>query len=30
VRVRLRCAELLGLFKANADKLNFLWVVDFA
>jgi aspartyl-tRNA synthetase len=28
-RVRLRCAELLGLFKANADKLNFLWVVDF-
>ena len=25
-RVRLRCAELLGLFKANADKLNFLWV----
>ncbi|MEI8341725.1 MAG: aspartate--tRNA ligase [Verrucomicrobiota bacterium] len=28
-RVRLRCAELLGLFKANEDKLNFLWVVDF-
>lgn len=28
-RVRLRCAELLGLLKANADKLNFLWVVDF-
>jgi aspartyl-tRNA synthetase len=28
-RVRLRCAELLGLFKANAEKLNFLWVVDF-
>ena len=28
-RVRLRCAELLGLFKANAGKLNFLWVVDF-
>ncbi len=28
-RVRLRCAELLGLIKANADKLNFLWVVDF-
>jgi aspartyl-tRNA synthetase len=28
-RVRLRCAELLGLIKANADKLNLLWVVDF-
>ena len=28
-RVRLRCAELLGLLKANAHKLNFLWVVDF-
>jgi aspartyl-tRNA synthetase len=28
-RVRLRCADLLGLVKANADKLNFLWVVDF-
>jgi aspartyl-tRNA synthetase len=28
-RVRMRCAELLGLLKANADKLNFLWVVDF-
>jgi aspartyl-tRNA synthetase len=28
-RVRLRCADLLGLLKANADKLNFLWVVDF-
>ena len=28
-RVRMRCAELLGLIKANADKLNFLWVVDF-
>src|SRR5205085_956385 len=28
-RVRLRCAELLGLIKASADKLNFLWVVDF-
>jgi aspartyl-tRNA synthetase len=28
-RVRLRCAELLGLIKANTDKLNFLWVVDF-
>ena len=28
-RVRLRCADLLGLIKANADKLNFLWVVDF-
>ncbi len=28
-RVRLRCADLLGLIKANADQLNFLWVVDF-
>jgi aspartyl-tRNA synthetase len=28
-RVRLRCAELLGLYQAHADKLNFLWVVDF-
>ncbi len=28
-RVRLRCAELLGLLKATADQLNFLWVVDF-
>ncbi len=28
-RVRMRCAELLGLLKSNADKLNFLWVVDF-
>ncbi len=28
-RVRLRCADLLGLIKANASKLNFLWVVDF-
>jgi aspartyl-tRNA synthetase len=28
-RVRLRCAELLGLLKAAADQLNFLWVVDF-
>ena len=28
-RVRLRCAELLGLIEANAGKLNFLWVVDF-
>lgn len=28
-RVRLRCAELLGLIKAAADQLNFLWVVDF-
>ena len=28
-RVRMRCAELLGLLKANAAKLNFLWVVDF-
>lgn len=28
-RVRLRCAELLGLIKATADQLNFLWVVDF-
>ena len=27
-RVRLRCAELLGLM-ANSDALNFLWVVDF-
>jgi aspartyl-tRNA synthetase len=27
-RVRLRCAELLGL-TANSDALNFLWVVDF-
>jgi aspartyl-tRNA synthetase len=28
-RVRLRCAELLGLLSAAKDKLNFLWVVDF-
>jgi aspartyl-tRNA synthetase len=28
-RVRLRCAELLGLVKAAGDTLNFLWVVDF-
>jgi aspartyl-tRNA synthetase len=28
-RVRLRCAELLGLIKAAGDALNFLWVVDF-
>jgi aspartyl-tRNA synthetase len=28
-RVRLRCAELLGLIKAAADQLNLLWVVDF-
>ena len=28
-RVRMRCAELLGLLKATADKLNLLWVVDF-
>jgi len=28
-RVRLRCAELLGLLKAAANRLNFLWVVDF-
>ncbi len=28
-RVRLRCAELLGLTAAAKDQLNFLWVVDF-
>ena len=28
-RVRLRCAELLGLLAAAKDQLNFLWVVDF-
>jgi aspartyl-tRNA synthetase len=28
-RVRLRCAELLGLLAAKKDELNFLWVVDF-
>jgi aspartyl-tRNA synthetase len=28
-RVRLRCAELLGLIAAAKDQLNFLWVVDF-
>ena len=28
-RVRLRCADLLGLYKTHADQLNFLWVVDF-
>ena len=28
-RVRLRCAELLGLMSAAKDQLNFLWVVDF-
>ena len=28
-RVRLRCAELLGLMAAAKDQLNFLWVVDF-
>jgi aspartyl-tRNA synthetase len=28
-RVRIRCAELLGLIKAAADQLNLLWVVDF-
>jgi aspartyl-tRNA synthetase len=28
-RVRLRCAELLGLVKAAGDQLSFLWVVDF-
>ena len=28
-RVRLRCAELLGLLAATKDDLNFLWVVDF-
>jgi aspartyl-tRNA synthetase len=28
-RVRLRCAELLGLLEAAADQINLLWVVDF-
>ena len=28
-RVRLRCAEILGLLAAKKDELNFLWVVDF-
>ncbi len=28
-RVRLRCAEVLGLIKAAGDRLAFLWVVDF-
>jgi aspartyl-tRNA synthetase len=28
-RVRLRCADLLGLLDAVKDELNFLWVVDF-
>ena len=28
-RVRLRCADLLGLLAATKDQLNFLWVVDF-
>lgn len=28
-RVRLRCADLLGLIKATEENLNFLWVVDF-
>src|SRR4029434_351488 len=28
-RVRLRCAELLGLIKADADTRTLLWVVDF-
>jgi aspartyl-tRNA synthetase len=28
-RVRLRCADLLGLLAAKKDELNFLWVVDF-
>jgi aspartyl-tRNA synthetase len=28
-RVRLRCAELLGLIAGAGDALNFLWVVDF-
>ncbi len=28
-RVRMRCAELLGLLAAKKDELNFLWVVDF-
>ncbi|HSI15209.1 MAG TPA: aspartate--tRNA ligase, partial [Chthoniobacter sp.] len=28
-RVRLRCADILGLIAAKKDELNFLWVVDF-
>ena len=28
-RVRLRCAELLGILAAKKDELNFLWIVDF-
>jgi aspartyl-tRNA synthetase len=28
-RVRLRCAEILGLLAQKQDELNFLWVVDF-
>ena len=28
-RVRLRCADILGLLAAKKDQLNFLWVVDF-
>jgi len=28
-RVRLRCAEILGLPAAKLEELNFLWVVDF-
>lgn len=28
-RVRLRCADILGLLAAKKDELNFLWVVDF-
>jgi aspartyl-tRNA synthetase len=28
-RVRLRCADLLGILAAKKDELNFLWVVDF-
>ena len=28
-RVRLRCAELLGILAAKKDERNFLWVVDF-
>ena len=28
-RVRLRCADILGLLAQKQDELNFLWVVDF-
>jgi aspartyl-tRNA synthetase len=28
-RVRLRCADILGILAAKKDELNFLWVVDF-